>query len=182
MHTGLNEGEKELDRMLSRLLPNPKYLKNHTRRISNPNTGLDPPTPNCSCSRLIQWIVYKKMGSEWGSLIKKSDWCRVVSSVYPRESAHISWPCRKRERANGQSLTGLLTQLLCRTIKTPYYWTLLYHVQKELSISCCFPSSVSQFYISACKEWKEKKCVLHQSLFTWAETKWEMAEIEEQGL
>lgn len=118
MHTGLNEGEKELDRMLSRLLPNPKYLKNHTRRISNPNTCLDPPTPNCSCSRLIKWIVYKKMGSEWGSLIKKSDWCRVVSSVYPRESAHISWPCRKRERANGQSLTGLLTQLLCRTIKT----------------------------------------------------------------
>lgn len=86
---------------VSWLLPNPKYLKNHTRHISDPNTCLDSPTPNCSCSRLIKWIVYKRMGSEWRSLVKKGDWCGAVSPVHPRESAHISCPCRKRERTNG---------------------------------------------------------------------------------
>jgi hypothetical protein len=60
-------------------LPNPKYVKNHTGHISNPNTCLDSPTLNYSCSRLIKWIVQRKMGSEWRWFIKQNDWCLVVS-------------------------------------------------------------------------------------------------------
>lgn len=52
-----NEGGERTWQNVSRLLPNPKYLKNHTGRSSNPNTCPASPAPNCSCSRLIQWIV-----------------------------------------------------------------------------------------------------------------------------
>lgn len=65
----------------SQLLPNPKYLKNHTGRISNPNICLDSPTPNCSCGRLMKWIVHKKMGSEWRSLIKENDWGGLLAGL-----------------------------------------------------------------------------------------------------
>lgn len=112
---------------VSWLLPNPKYLKNHTRHISNPNTCLDSPTPNCSCSRLMKWIVYKKMGSEWRGLIKENDWCRAVSQAAPEE-VPISVPCRAGERATVALLIEPLLLLPCRTIKTPFYLTLLYHV------------------------------------------------------
>lgn len=47
---------------VSWLLPNPKYLKHHTRHISNPNTCLDSPTPNCSCSHSINELCTR----EWG--------------------------------------------------------------------------------------------------------------------
>lgn len=48
-----NEGGERTWQNVSWLLPNPKYLKNHTGRSSNPNTCPDSPTPNCSCSLLI---------------------------------------------------------------------------------------------------------------------------------
>lgn len=104
---GFNNEERERTwQNASRLLPNPKYLRNHTGCSSDPNTCLDLPTPNCSCSQLTQWSVPMKMGSEWRGRVKESDCCRLLSWFCPLGTSSL--PCREREWANVHSFLNKL--------------------------------------------------------------------------
>lgn len=102
---------------VSWLLPNPKYLKHHTRHISNPNTCLDSPTPNCSCGHLIKWIVYKRTGSDGGGSLKRMTDVGWLASL-PLRMYASRCPCGEREGASVELPTKLLIWLPCRTVKT----------------------------------------------------------------
>lgn len=149
---------------VSWLLPNLKYLKHHTRQISNPNTCLDSPTSNGSCSCFIKWIVFERKGSDGRASLKRMADAGVVGQL-ALENVHISCPCEERG-ASVVSPTKLLIWLPCRMTKTYIIWLYCVACRKNsaplVSLPLC-PSFIFQrvkmkrnmFCISLCShEWR----------------------------